>query len=139
MRSDTEAVLSDLQRELYLVDFTIKEDLKQRLRDKINEGRITISNGKDTYSLTENELRESVSQAIKRINESHLDRNSARRELDFYLQTLTEFENKTMKTAGLMLETGYKRAASFLGSLLNRIRETREYIEAGDIKNEYDI
>lgn len=72
MRSDTEAVLSDLQRQLYLVDFTIKESLKQRLRDKINENRVTITNGRETYSLTENELREIVSEAIRNINENSI-------------------------------------------------------------------
>lgn len=142
MRSDTEAVLSDLQRQLYLVDFTIKECLKQRLRDKINEDRVTVTNGRETYSLTENELREMVAVAVNnvktKINESNLDRNSARRELDFYLNSLKEFENKTIKVAGLMLETGYKRAASFLGGLLTQLKNTREYIEVGDIQNEYE-
>ena len=38
MKSDCESFLSDLQRNLYLVNFTMKEDLKRRLRDKINEG-----------------------------------------------------------------------------------------------------
>jgi hypothetical protein len=72
MRSDTEAVLSDLQRQLYLVDFTVKESLKQRLRDRINENRITVSNGRETYSLTENELREIVSEAIRNVNENSI-------------------------------------------------------------------
>lgn len=65
MRSDTEAVLSDLQRQLYLVDFTIKEELKKRLRNKINENRVTISDGRVKYNLTENELREVINEAIK--------------------------------------------------------------------------
>ena len=38
MRSDCESFLSDMQRKLYLVNFTLKEELKKRLRDKINEG-----------------------------------------------------------------------------------------------------
>lgn len=142
MRSDTEAVLSDLQRELYLVNFTIKEGLKQRLRDKINEGRVTITNGKETYSLTENELREAVAFAVEKVknkmNESHLDKVAAKRELSFYLNSLSEFENKTKKTADLMIETGYRRAASFLGALLKEIRSTKEYIAEGNIHNEYD-
>jgi hypothetical protein len=69
MRSDTEAVLSDLQRQLYLVDFTVKESLKERLRNKINEDRVTITDGKHNYSLTENELREFVSEAVKNIKD----------------------------------------------------------------------
>ena len=77
MRSDTEAFLSVMQRKLYLVDFTIKESLKQRLRDKINENRVTVKHGNTEYSLTENELRELVSEAInnvnKRINEGSID------------------------------------------------------------------
>lgn len=39
MRSDCESFLSDMQRKLYLVNFTLKEELKKRLRDKINESR----------------------------------------------------------------------------------------------------
>lgn len=39
MRSDCESFLSDMQRKLYLVNFTLKEELKIRLRDKINESR----------------------------------------------------------------------------------------------------
>ena len=37
MASDCESFLSDMQRNLYLVNFTLKEELKNRLRDKINE------------------------------------------------------------------------------------------------------
>ena len=39
MRSDCESFLSDMQRKLYLVNFTLKEELKKRLRDRINESR----------------------------------------------------------------------------------------------------
>ncbi len=37
MRSDCESFLSDMQRNLYLVNFTMKEDLKRRLANRINE------------------------------------------------------------------------------------------------------
>lgn len=37
MASDCESFLSDMQRNLYLVNFTLKEELKNRLRGKINE------------------------------------------------------------------------------------------------------
>ena len=145
MRSDTEAFLSDMQRKLYLVDFTIKEGLKQRLRNRMNENRVTISNGKEIYSLTENELRELVDEAIKnvaskmKINEAAFDQKQfARHELDLYLETLKDFETKTMNVAGLMMQSGYKRAASFLGGLLRELRASHEYIEAGDIRNVND-
>lgn len=39
MRSDCESFLSDMQRKLYLVNFTVKEELKMRLRNRINESR----------------------------------------------------------------------------------------------------
>jgi len=39
MRSDCESFLSDMQRNLYLVDFTMKEDLKRRLQNRLNESR----------------------------------------------------------------------------------------------------
>lgn len=137
MRSDTEAVLSDLQRQLYLVDFTIKESLKQRLRNQINENRVTISDGKETYSMTENELREFVSEAIhnvgKKLNEATLDPAMARHELDLYLESLKGFGTRTHHVCGLMLETGYKRASSYLGSLLREINETIKYIESGNV------
>lgn len=68
MRSDTEAFLSDFQRLSYLVDFTLKESLKQRLRSKINESeKLKVSNGKELYMVTENELREIVNEAINNI------------------------------------------------------------------------
>lgn len=44
-----------------------KELLKERLRNKINTNRVTISDGKALYSMTENELREMVSEAIRRV------------------------------------------------------------------------
>jgi hypothetical protein len=37
MRSDCESFLSDMQRNLYLVNFTLKEELKRRLVNRLNE------------------------------------------------------------------------------------------------------
>ena len=37
MRSDCESFLSDMQRNLYLVNFTLKEELKRRLANRLNE------------------------------------------------------------------------------------------------------
>lgn len=122
MRSDTEAFLSDLQRQLYLVDFTIKESLKQRLRNKINENRVTISDGKDTYSMTENELREFVSEAIhnvgERINESYLDAQMAFHELELYMESFEEFKRKSVQVGKLLSETGHTDAAGAIGAML---------------------
>lgn len=139
MRSDTEAVLSDLQRELYLVDFTIKEELKKRLRDKINENRVKVSNGKETYSLTENELREFVSEAINnvknKLNEHNLNKDMARHELDLYLESLKDFGTKTHHLCSLMMETGYKRASYFLAAILKEVNATINYIENEEVIN----
>jgi len=134
MRSDTEAFLSDMQRQLYLVDFTVKESLKERLRNKINENRVTISDGRNKYSLTENELREFVCKAVRNVNEHYLNGDMALREFKMYLESLKEFEEKTRKVCEVLGETGYKRATSFLGSLLKELNETRKYIESGDIR-----
>lgn len=143
MRSDTEAVLSDLQRQLYLVDFTVKESLKQRLRNKINENRVEISNGKEKYSMTENELREFVSEAIKnvksRVDEHNLNQQAARHELDLYLDSLKTFGKKTNKVCALMMETGYKRASYFLAAILREINATIKYIETEDVVNINDL
>ena len=37
MRSDCESFLSDMQRNLYLVNFTLKEEIMNRLKERINE------------------------------------------------------------------------------------------------------
>ena len=37
MRSDCESFLSDMQRNLYLVNFTLKEEMMNRLKERINE------------------------------------------------------------------------------------------------------
>ena len=39
MRSDCESFLSDMQRKLYLVNFTMKEDMKRRITKMVNESR----------------------------------------------------------------------------------------------------
>ena len=144
MRSDTEAVLSDLQRQLYLVDFTIKESLKQRLRNKINEGRVTISNGRDKYSLTENELREFVSKAIRnvndrrKINEHIFNKEMAKRELDMYINSLKDFRIKTYQVSNMLFETGYERTARFISSILKEIDNTIQHVEKDEIINVND-
>jgi hypothetical protein len=142
MRSDTEAVLSDLQRQLYLVDFTIKESLKERLRNKINENRVTISNGREKYSLTENELREFVSKAVKnvksKLNEHYLDKNTAKRELDLYLDSLEDFRTKTYNVSNMLFETGYERTARFISSILKEIDNTMNHVKNDEIINVHD-
>lgn len=39
VKSECETFIGTMQRKLYLVNFTLKEELKRRLRDKINESR----------------------------------------------------------------------------------------------------
>ena len=41
MRSDCESFLSDMQRNLYLVNFTLKEEMMNRLKERINESQKT--------------------------------------------------------------------------------------------------
>jgi len=143
MRSDTEAFLSDMQRQLYLVDFTVKESLKQRLRNKINENRVEVTDGTDYYSLTENELRELVNEAINnvktKLNEHGLDKNMARHELDLYVKALKEFGNKTHHICSLMMQTGYKRASYFLAAILKEINATINYVENEEVVNINEI
>ena len=130
MRSDTEAVLSDLQRQLYLIDFTIKESLKEHLRNQIKENRVTISNGKEKYSLTENELREFVSKAInnvnkKRVNEATLDSAMAFHELELYMDSFEDFRRKSVQVGKLLYETGYNDAAAEIGAVLKIMASSR--------------
>ena len=135
MRSDTEAVLSDLQRQLYLVDFTIKESLKERLRNKINEGRVTISNGREKYSLTENELREFVSKAIRNVNkrrlsEATLDAQMALHELELYMNSFEEFRRKSVEVGKLLSETGHKDSAAEIGAVLKAMTSARNNLKS---------
>ena len=123
MRSDTEAFLSDMQRQLYLVDFTVKEGLKERLRNEINENRVTISNGKEKYSLTENELRELVSKAIHNV---HLKEVS-----DFSQFSNNEFLSFREKLSDLRIYAshmidfadakGDSRFVSYIGNLIRNL------------------
>lgn len=123
MRSDTEAFLSDMQRQLYLVDFTVKESLKERLRNEINENRVTISNGKEKYSLTENELRELVSKAIHNVN--------LREASDFSQFSNNEFLSFREKLSDLRIYAshmidfadakGDSRFVSYIGSLIRNL------------------
>ena len=135
MRSDTEAVLSDLQRQLYLVDFTIKESLKERLRNKINEGRVTISNGREKYSLTENELREFVSKAIRNVNkrrlsEATLDAQMALHELELYMNSFEEFRRKSVEVGKLLSETGHNDSAAEIGAVLKAMTSARNNLKS---------
>lgn len=73
MRSDTEAFISTIQRKIYLVDITIKEDLKRRLANRLNENKVTLSNGVERYQMTENEARKLVNEAIRNVLDKHIN------------------------------------------------------------------
>lgn len=66
MRSDCESFLSDMQRNLYLVNFTMKEDLKRRLSNRINEGFRKEENIKTTFHGTKPTTEKGM---FKRIND----------------------------------------------------------------------
>ena len=137
MRSDTEAFLSDMQRQLYLVDFTIKEALKERLRNKINENRVTISNGKEQYSLTENELREYVSKAIKNITEGSDFSQFNNSEFINFGKKLEELKKYALEMVKLADAKGEQRFISFVGSLRRNIDSFLEFIEERYGENEW--
>ena len=66
MRSDCESFLSDMQRNLYLVNFTMKEDLKRRLSNRINESWKREENIKTTFHGTKPSTERGL---FKRIND----------------------------------------------------------------------
>ena len=123
MRSDTEAFLSDMQRQLYLVDFTVKESLKQRLRNKMNENRVIISNGKEKYSLTENELRELVSEAIHNISLREISDFSQFSNNEFlnFREKLSDLRNYASHMVEFADAKGEQRFISFIGSLIRNL------------------
>ena len=71
MRSDCESFLSEMQRNLYLVNFTMKEDLKRRIAGKLNEGYRKEENekkfnlGRHTENLTDGGMAKRISDIIK--------------------------------------------------------------------------
>jgi hypothetical protein len=73
MASDCESFISDMQRNLYLTNFTMKEDFKRSYKNKINESK---SSGNKKIKISEGELRKVISEAVcnifsgKNINES---------------------------------------------------------------------
>jgi len=66
MASDCESFLSDMQRKLYLVNFTIKEELKRRLKAEISEGYKKEENIKTTFHGTKPSTEKGL---FKRIND----------------------------------------------------------------------
>jgi len=66
MRSDCESFLSDMQRNLYLVNFTMKEDLKRRIANRINEAYRKEENIKTTFHGTKPSTEKGL---FKRIND----------------------------------------------------------------------
>ena len=79
MASDCESFLSDMQRKLYLANFTLKEDLKRRLKNRINESRkeYVIESKDADYTLTESEFK-------------HLLRSSVHKEQTYYLEIINK-------------------------------------------------
>lgn len=67
MKSDVEAYISELQKYQYLLDFTVKEELKRRLKNRLNENVYSISKGGVEFNLTENQLKEMITKSIKNI------------------------------------------------------------------------
>ena len=123
MRSDTEAFLSDMQRQLYLVDFTVKEGLKERLRNEINENRVTISNGREKYSLTENELRELVSKAIHNVHLKEVSDFSQFNNNEFlsFREKLNDLKIYASHMIDFADAKGDSRFASYIGSLIRNL------------------
>jgi len=66
MASDCESFLSDMQRKLYLVNFTLKEELKRRLKAEISEGYKKEENIKTTFHGTKPSTEKGL---FKRIND----------------------------------------------------------------------
>ena len=69
MASDCESFLSDMQRNLYLANFTLKEDLKRRLKNRINESRkeYVIESKNANYTLTESELKNLLRSSVHNV------------------------------------------------------------------------
>jgi len=95
MASDCESFLSDMQRKLYLVNFTLKEELKERLRGKINEAmykRIDNPSKKSRSNVTT--LKTRINHIYNAVKEHGLDSRLYHDEvwqaIDFYHKVITD-------------------------------------------------
>ena len=70
MASDFESFLSDMQQNLYLVNFTMKEDLERRLKNRINEDVYEVEIKGHKTRLTESELHNFIREAVMRTVEA---------------------------------------------------------------------
>lgn len=129
MRSDVEAFLSDIERFSYLVDFTIKEGMRKRLRNHLNESKATLSDGKHSYAITENELRSSIRKAINSLKESISREEFAKMESKHYLERLKEFRKITAKLCELASGANQPMLANNLENLIDKMDETSSFIE----------
>jgi hypothetical protein len=66
VKSECETFIGTMQRNLYLVNFTLKEELKKRLADRINEGYRKEENIKTTFHGTKPSTEKGL---LKRIND----------------------------------------------------------------------
>lgn len=66
IKSECETFIGEMQRKLYLVNFTMKEDLKRRLSNRINEGYRKEENIKTTFHGTKPSTEKGL---FKRIND----------------------------------------------------------------------
>ena len=64
MASDCESFLSDMQRNLYLVNFTMKEDLERRMKNRIDEDVYELNIRGHKTRLTEQQLRQVIKEAV---------------------------------------------------------------------------
>lgn len=67
MSSDCESFLSDMQRNLYLVNFTMKEDFKRNYRNKINESKKNSNILPLLSNISERELYNVVNEAVHNV------------------------------------------------------------------------
>ncbi len=95
MASDCESFLSDMQRKLYLVNFTMKEDFKREFRKKINEAmykRVDNPSKKSRSNVTTLKTRiKHIYDAIKEHGlDSRLYHDEAWQAIDFYHKVITD-------------------------------------------------
>jgi hypothetical protein len=112
IKSECETFIGTMQRKLHLVNFTLKEELKKRLRDKINESmykRIDNPSKKSRSNVTTLKTRiKHIYDAVKEHGlDSRLYHDEAWQAIDFYHKVITdkfggEVEVNTKPCADLM-------------------------------------
>lgn len=133
MRSDCESFLSDMQRNLYLVNFTLKEDFKRRFKSKIAEGYRKEENIKTVFPGTKPS---SDSGILKRLEAISSGKNGQFNSRTFdNMDDAFEFFKRNLEKVGILQSNGSVDGVEIVSLDASNGKSYKgmiDYVEVGD-------